>query len=477
MRDVTIGAKLGIGLGVVLALVLFSGITAVAVNTSLGHELQDTIEVTAKKQMLAGQLLAAAASMEALDRGIASSSLLQQTEQAAAFEKRYTDQEETARKALKEFAGMTNSEDARRRLQEVGQIQKQLEESQAAFVKQLQNQQIDVALAGFDTGLLPLLARMGDAARRLADDESKELAARRISANEKQSRGFWLVLVMAAACLVACVAMQFVVRSTTRQLRKLTAELSSCSTGVSEASGRISSASEDLANGAGRQAASLEETSASSQELSASTQQNALNSQQAMELMQTADGKVAEANGSLNEMVESMQAIRAASEKIAKIIKIIDEIAFQTNILALNAAVEAARAGDAGMGFAVVADEVRSLAGRCAQAARDTAGLIAESIETTHQGTARLDRVSTAIGAITESSGRAKRLVDEVCHASNEQARGVNQIARALADVERLTQEAAAHAHQSASTSTDMRHQSEAMDAVTRTLVSLVGHA
>jgi methyl-accepting chemotaxis protein len=372
---------------------------------------------------------------------------------------------------------MANSEDTSRRLQEVGQMQKELEAAQSQFVKQLQNQQMDVALAGFDTTLLPLLERMGEAARRLAEDESKELAARRESSGAKQSRAFWLVLIMAAACVLACVAMQFLVRATTRRLRQLTAELSSCSSGVSQASARISSASEDLASGASKQAASLEETSASSQELSASTRQNAQNSQQAMQLMQAADSKVSEANGSLGQMVESMQAIRAASEKIAKIIKIIDEIAFQTNILALNAAVEAARAGDAGMGFAVVADEVRSLAGRCAQAARDTAALIAESIETTHQGTARLDRVSAAIAGITESSAAAKRLVDDVCHASDEQARGVNQIARALADVERLTQEAAAHAHQSASTSTDMRSQSDAMDAVTRSLVSLVGQA
>src|SRR5213078_2021603 len=139
-----------------------------------------------------------------------------------------------------------------------------------------------------------------------------------------------------------------------------------------------------------------------------------------------------EVNHSLDRMVAQMKEIDTSSNKIARIIKVIDEIAFQTNILALNAAVEAARAGEAGLGFAVVADEVRNLAQRCAQAARDTAGLIEDSIVTSRDGNARLDQMAGNVRAMTESSSQVKSLVDEVNVGSQEQARGMEQIAHAV---------------------------------------------
>src|SRR6202043_255065 len=138
--------------------------------------------------------------------------------------------------------------------------------------------------------------------------------------------------------------------------------------------------------------------------------------------------------------LSSMTDITASSNKISKIIKVIDEIAFQTNILALNAAVEAARAGEAAAGFAVVADEVRNLAQRSAQAARDTAALIEESIETSREGNTRLDQMAGAVVAMTGNSTRVKSLVDEVNSGNQEQARGMDQIARAILEMERVTQ-------------------------------------
>ena len=156
----------------------------------------------------------------------------------------------------------------------------------------------------------------------------------------------------------------------------------------------MSGASQSLAVGRSQQAASLEETSASTEEIASITRKNADHALQVAGLMQqSADGAVG-VNQSLDRMVEQMKEIGNSSNKIARIIKVIDEIAFQTNILALNAAVEAARAGEAGLGFAVVADEVRNLAQRCAQAARDTAGLIEDSIATSRDGNARLDQMA-----------------------------------------------------------------------------------
>jgi methyl-accepting chemotaxis protein/methyl-accepting chemotaxis protein-1 (serine sensor receptor) len=169
-----------------------------------------------------------------------------------------------------------------------------------------------------------------------------------------------------------------------------------------------------------------------------------------------------------------MNGINSSSEKISKIIKVIDEIAFQTNILALNAAVEAARAGEAGMGFAVVADEVRNLAQRSAQAARDTAGLIEESIAKSNDGKTKLEQVAKAVRSITESSGKVKTLVDEVKLGSQEQARGIEQVAKAITQMERVTQATAASAEESASASEELTAQSEALREIVVELAGMV---
>jgi methyl-accepting chemotaxis protein/methyl-accepting chemotaxis protein-1 (serine sensor receptor) len=207
------------------------------------------------------------------------------------------------------------------------------------------------------------------------------------------------------------------------------------------------------------------------------TQKNAENSRQMAELMSQVDGCVSEANRTLKEMVSSMRDISASSDRISKIIKVIDEIAFQTNILALNAAVEAARAGEAGMGFAVVADEVRNLAQRCAQAAKDTATLIEESIAKSSGGTTRLGQMESAIQAITTSTTKVRTLVDEVSLGSQEQARGIQHIAKSISRMEAMTQKTAANAEESASASEELSAQAKTMTALVHELRSMVDRA
>jgi methyl-accepting chemotaxis protein/methyl-accepting chemotaxis protein-1 (serine sensor receptor) len=180
------------------------------------------------------------------------------------------------------------------------------------------------------------------------------------------------------------------------------------------------------------------------------------------------------ANQSLAEMVGAMDGINASSQKISKIIKVIDEIAFQTNILALNAAVEAARAGEAGMGFAVVADEVRNLAQRCAQAAKDTADLIEESIQRSDGGRIKVDQVAVAIREITAESAKIKVLVDEINLGSIEQSSGIDQISRAITQMEQVTQGSAANAEQSAAAAQQLNAQAEHMTDVVEAKRALV---
>jgi hypothetical protein len=276
------------------------------------------------------------------------------------------------------------------------------------------------------------------------------------------------------ACVFAVSLTYGVVRSISRPIQAIAAGLAVASDQVNAGAAQVAQASQSLARDASAQAASLEETSASSQEISSMARRNAENSEGSSRHMTKTSGAVGNANRRIAEMTGSMNEIKTSSDKISKIIKVIDEIAFQTNILALNAAVEAARAGEAGMGFAVVADEVRNLAQRCAQAAQDTTALIEDSIHRTKDGAARLDQVAKSIGEITGSTTEVSRLVSEVNAGSREQALGIEQITSALTDMEQLTQRTAANAEQSAAASEELSAQSTAMRDSVRQLEALI---
>lgn len=266
-----------------------------------------------------------------------------------------------------------------------------------------------------------------------------------------------------------------VVRGISRELTAAADQIRLSVAEVNSASSQVASSSQHLAETASEQAASLEETSASGQEINAMTQRNAENARQAAVEMAQMDTGVKEANERLERMLASMGAITTSSDRIAKIIKVIEGIAFQTNILALNAAVEAARAGEAGMGFAVVADEVRSLAQRSAQAAQDTNALIEESVSSAHAGSTDLNNVTAVVKRITGSASKVKMLIDEVSKAALEQTLGVEQITKALVQMEQTTQQSAANSEESAAASLELKAQAEAMHEVVGALEELVG--
>ncbi len=266
----------------------------------------------------------------------------------------------------------------------------------------------------------------------------------------------------------------FLLRQTAQQLDNLTKEMASGASGVAMAAEHAASASQTLAQGASEQAASITQTLASSEQISSLTLRNTTNAQAAVEHMVEVDRRVSTANNAICGMVLSMQQITASSGKIARIIKVIDEIAFQTNILALNAAVEAARAGEAGKGFAVVADEVRNLAQRSAQAAKDTADLIEESIQKSSEGSTRLEEVTGAIRTITESTAKAKLLIDDVNSGSKDEAEGMEQISLAINQMEQVTQRNAASAEEGASASQELSAQAESMQIVVERLHILI---
>ena len=230
-----------------------------------------------------------------------------------------------------------------------------------------------------------------------------------------------------------------------------------------EAAEGITAASHRLADGTTQQAAALQETSASLEEMASMTGNNADSARTAKEIANQTRAAAELGHGDMQEMSGAMDAIKSSSDNIAKIVKSIDEIAFQTNILALNAAVEAARAGEAGLGFAVVAEEVRSLAQRSAQAARETATMIDDSIAKSQKGVDISAKVASGLQEIVDRARKVDSLIAEIAGASQEQRQGIGQVNEAVAQIDKVTQANAATAEESASVSEQLRSQVHAL--------------
>ena len=298
-----------------------------------------------------------------------------------------------------------------------------------------------------------------------------ELDAVTASNNRQKFLGFVLFLMAASFAVISVFILE---KQVSTPLRDLVNRLSDGALHIASSATQVSSSSQSVSEDASHQAASLEETSAASEEIKAMAQSNTDNCRSAASLMSMSQDKFTHTNKSLSDLVLAMEEINSSSGKISRIIKVIDEIAFQTNILALNAAVEAARAGEAGNGFAVVADEVRTLAQRSAQAARDTAELIGDSISKSNSGKTKVDEVSAAIQAVTDESSRVKTLVDQINLGSVEQTHGISNIARAISQMEQLTQTSAASAQQSATAAGELTQQSESLEDIVQILSSVV---
>jgi len=286
-----------------------------------------------------------------------------------------------------------------------------------------------------------------------------------------------LMLAVLASLLLGLVLALFSTRSITKPIHVVISGLKDGSAQVAAAANQVSVSSQSLASGAAEQAASLEETSSSMEEMASMTQTNAENAKQANSLMDEAKRLVQRASQAMGELTESMEDISQAGEETSKIVKTIDEIAFQTNLLALNAAVEAARAGEAGAGFAVVADEVRNLAMRAAEAAKNTAQLIESTVAKTKQGHEQVNRTNEAFGEVSSSAAKVAELVGEIAAASAEQAQGIDQVNKAMGQMDEVTQTTAASAEESAAASEEMSAQSETMQGFVEDLVTLVGSA
>lgn len=234
-------------------------------------------------------------------------------------------------------------------------------------------------------------------------------------------------------------------------LSKILTQINQAVDQVVAGAGEISSSSQALSQGATEQASTVEEISSSMVELADKTKTNAENASQAKNLANGARGQADIGNGKMGELVEAMEEIQLSSKEIAKVVKVIDDIAFQTNLLALNAAVEAARAGKFGKGFAVVAGEVRNLAAKSAKAAQETSDMIAESTGKQQKGSNMVKGATESLGEINTANTEVSKLVEEIAIASNEQAQGIREVSEAIGQISQVTQQNSGSSEQLAS--------------------------
>jgi methyl-accepting chemotaxis protein len=490
-RNLTIGKKLASGIAILLVLLAVLSVLSLRVITTLGTALDTAINTTGKQVELGGRIRTA---FQALRNRSAQSQLAYAIVDLERNSK-------TGQAACSSCHAPAAVSDANREMEAAGQA---LRARCAEMRRYVSHADARIALDTFEASvsqwltqaheyeslassnrfenahdvlrdkMFPILAEVDKASARLEKEENEVLAASSAEAHAQVAKGRWTVFLVSLCSLFAGAALLFVASRLSSTVRNVVALLDAGAHQLVSAASQVSASSEALARGASDQAASIEESSASSHEVNSMAQRNAEHSSSAAALVVESQQHFAEVDAALEDLEQATARITSSSGKISQIIKVIEEIAFQTNILALNAAVEAARAGDAGLGFAVVADEVRNLAQRCAKAAKDTAGLIEESIESSRPVKDRLDRVSQIIRGTSGQLDTIRRLSEEISLASREQTRGVEQMAANLTKLEQITQRTAATAEENAGAGQHLNEESAALKTVVHELTVLV---
>ncbi len=345
---------------------------------------------------------------------------------------------------------------------------------QATLDMAFQNEDQKAFLIAATTGL-----QTGQAARELLNAISREaerdfLAQTELSEATFRSSVFWQLAVSIIGIVAGLALVGVAIRSVIVNLDRVIHELTDSTAQINVAASAISDTSDNLAEGARHQAGQLHDTTGILADMASTTRNNAETANKT-NVTTASTVKLVESGAiAVNDMSAAMTDISQQSEKIGDIIKTIEEIAFQTNLLALNAAVEAARAGEAGKGFAVVADEVRSLAGRSAQAARDTSELIVGTVEKVRNGSGIAERLAESFKQIEEGAGQFQSHIQEIAEATDEQAHGVDQVNATMAQLERSTQANAEYAEESSNASRNLRMQADTLTGIVGDLNHLV---
>ncbi|SPE37734.1 putative Methyl-accepting chemotaxis sensory transducer [Candidatus Sulfopaludibacter sp. SbA3] len=322
--------------------------------------------------------------------------------------------------------------------------------------------------------IYPLVESMEAAADRLGAQGQAAMAVARSDSHDRIAMSRKAIFVLVGACLLIGLCFHRVVIGVDRLLCRFAGRVLQASAEVAQGALQVSSCGQALAQAATEQTRSLADTASAIETIRGQAHGNAERADSATDLSCKVDSQLSAAETALEDMRKSMAAMKQSGDKVARILAVIDGIAFQTNILALNAAVESARAGAAGAGFAVVAEEVRTLAQRSAQAARETAGLIQESQEMSKSGGERLSAVCAAVQSMNSCAQKVKGLFGEVAQGSVHQAHGVDRISAAIRQMEQVTQQAASNAEENAAAGEELSAQSERLKSTVEQLSALI---
>ncbi len=475
-RDMTFGKKLGICVGASFALSVSLGVTASVYLTQLRNEVNRAVADGARKAEIINDIRYNILMSRFGERGILLFTAANGPAKVEASKQAFAKASALVLDKAGEMKTLAETDRVRQLLDEVMSGLEDYRRIQAQIPQLCATGHLEEALKIDMEQLVPPGTRASNAAEELVKVQADLNNAAITTAENLLVRGRIVIAVILVLVVgLGIIALMVMLRGT-RVLKSTAGRLLASSDRIRAAAGQVSSASHMLAQGASKQAASIEETSSSAQEVAAVANQNADTAADTERLMGDAEKVAVESNAALTGMEEAMKRIDGSTSNISRIIRVIDEIAFQTNILALNAAVEAARAGEAGMGFAVVADEVRSLAQRSAQAAKETGGMIEECVDSARDGQKRIAEVKRTFSQNGTIQGTVKQHSGEIVAASREQARGADQIARAVQELGQLAETTAAQAEQSAASGRELSDESGNLHLIVEELEAALGH-
>ncbi|MFT3780410.1 MAG: methyl-accepting chemotaxis protein [Nibricoccus sp.] len=472
-RRWTIGRRLGAGFTMAVAITAALGIFALVQVLSLGRQFESvaaenipSLEYIAKVEHLAVQ------NRLLVYKHISSSS----KEDMAQLERHFAENGKVILDALDSYAKLSRTAEDREIVEGIKAVrQEYLTKSSQIFERSRSSEDNKATYELARAELDPIGQKYSAALAQATEHENHSVAVAAAEFNRgisttKKGVAIGLVVAIVSGVLIGIV----IARTIGSVLRRVSNSLAEGADQVASSSTQVSAASQGLAEGASEQAASLEETGSSLEEMAGMTRRNSESAGKANELARQARQAADTGATDMTAMKEAMNEIKASSDDISKIIKTIDEIAFQTNILALNAAVEAARAGAAGAGFAVVADEVRALAQRSAQAAKETAAKIESARIKSTQGVEISDKVAARLSEIVMKVRQVDELIAEVSTASREQSQGVGQITTAVSQMDKVVQASASSAEETAAAAEELSGQAHLMRTNVSDLLALV---
>ena len=473
----TFGRKLAVAgctVGAAMVLVCWACLSAVG---TLGREVRHVGSDIGAKAQLCGKLQGQAGKLRGAVRGVIlySTKDMHRPDVAARSQRDFEEGSKVVRKVAEDFEALGLTAEESGALREVRSAMEDWQPIVAEILAKCAAGDYGEALTATTMRSVQAADRLDKATDVLVKAQSAAFTAATEESEKAATRVWYMVVPLLLCALTAAVVTFFVVIHATGTLRNVATAIEEGAHQVKAAAGQVSEGGMSLAQSASESATAVQQVTSLGQELSSTAKNNAVRSDTVAGLLATTEEGVGSACEALERMRHSMSAIAESSRGISEILSTIDQVAFQTNILALNASVEAARAGEAGMGFAVVANEVRNLSIRSNDAARRSGELIEQSIQRTKGGMDDFSLLGDRVRSLTELTRKMREEVDQVKHASQQQASGAGHIAQAMENLERGSHTSAASAEENAAAGEELSAQASEMMHQLGTLRTMVG--